>query len=126
MTEDGNVGYQVTAGVSVNRSVLPPCKVCGTQATGIHYGASTCEACKVRYHIYRGTPQHLLLQCSQMLPPLGCIIGYISQPALKINTTLLFCRMLAWFKNNYVQIYFMTGFYIFSMGCILIFSYFWE
>ena len=28
--------------------VLPPCKVCGAQATGFHYGANTCEACKVR------------------------------------------------------------------------------
>lgn len=29
--------------------VLPPCKVCGVQATGFHYGVNTCEACKVYY-----------------------------------------------------------------------------
>ena len=27
--------------------VLPPCRVCGAQATGFHYGVNTCEACKV-------------------------------------------------------------------------------
>ena len=26
-----------------------PCLVCGGFATGIHFGAVTCEACKVRY-----------------------------------------------------------------------------
>ena len=27
--------------------ILPPCQVCGDQASGYHYGANTCEACKV-------------------------------------------------------------------------------
>ena len=26
---------------------LPPCRVCGEKASGFHYGANTCEACKV-------------------------------------------------------------------------------
>lgn len=26
---------------------LPPCRVCGGRASGFHYGANTCEACKV-------------------------------------------------------------------------------
>lgn len=30
------------------RHTLPPCRVCGAQAKGFHYGANTCEACKVR------------------------------------------------------------------------------
>lgn len=28
--------------------LLPPCRVCGEKASGFHYGANTCEACKVR------------------------------------------------------------------------------
>ncbi|CAG5129844.1 unnamed protein product [Candidula unifasciata] len=32
--------------VSVVAGPLPPCRVCGEQAAGFHYGANTCEACK--------------------------------------------------------------------------------
>ena len=28
-------------------TVLPPCAVCGSKSSGFHYGANTCEACKV-------------------------------------------------------------------------------
>ena len=27
--------------------MLPPCRVCSEKASGFHYGANTCEACKV-------------------------------------------------------------------------------
>ena len=44
---------------------LPPCRVCGEKASGFHYGANTCEACKVmnvwhmlitRLKIYSSSP----------------------------------------------------------------------
>ena len=28
--------------------MLPPCVVCGDRSSGYHYGANTCEACKVK------------------------------------------------------------------------------
>ena len=31
---------------------LRPCEVCGAKASGIHFGAITCEACKVRRVVY--------------------------------------------------------------------------
>ncbi|GFN98744.1 nuclear receptor ror-gamma [Plakobranchus ocellatus] len=31
----------------VYSSPLPPCKICGGKASGLHYGVNTCEACKL-------------------------------------------------------------------------------
>ena len=28
-------------------TILPPCAICGSKSSGFHYGANTCEACKV-------------------------------------------------------------------------------
>ena len=28
-------------------TILPPCEICGSKSSGFHYGANTCEACKV-------------------------------------------------------------------------------
>lgn len=33
----------------IDPPMLPPCKVCGNAASGIHYGVITCEPCKVRH-----------------------------------------------------------------------------
>lgn len=30
---------------------LPPCRICGDKASGFHYGANTCEACKVVFSL---------------------------------------------------------------------------
>ena len=37
---------------TVYSSPLPPCKICGGKASGLHYGVNTCEACKVRLEDY--------------------------------------------------------------------------
>ena len=41
----------VTKGTSSKKGKNPidlrPCEVCGTKASGFHFGAITCEACKV-------------------------------------------------------------------------------
>jgi hypothetical protein len=28
------------------------CRVCGDKSTGIHYGVSTCEGCKVKFQLF--------------------------------------------------------------------------
>jgi len=50
----GTVSEGVVKNVVRRRHRLPPCRVCGDMASGFHYGANTCEACKVsqRYWSY--------------------------------------------------------------------------
>ena len=33
---------------------LPPCRVCGSTASGFHFGVITCEACKVNNFLRNG------------------------------------------------------------------------
>ena len=35
---------------SSREPILPPCRVCGNKASGLHYGVNTCEGCKVRFY----------------------------------------------------------------------------
>ena len=43
-----------------NMAALPPCSVCNQRASGYHYGANTCEACKVssKYTRHTGCNRH--------------------------------------------------------------------
>lgn len=36
----------------INKSNLPPCRVCDAPGAGFHYGVNTCEACKVGIFLY--------------------------------------------------------------------------
>ena len=43
-------------------TVLPPCEVCGHKSSGFHYGANTCEACKVKSNpYYSGGLSHIYI-----------------------------------------------------------------
>ena len=34
-----------------DKTMLPPCRVCGGSASGFHFGVITCEACKVNMQV---------------------------------------------------------------------------
>jgi hypothetical protein len=40
--------HKTNAGSTAPQPMLPPCRICGEKASGFHYGANTCEACKVQ------------------------------------------------------------------------------
>jgi len=41
---------QLAQSTSAVEPMLPPCRICSEKASGFHYGANTCEACKVSEH----------------------------------------------------------------------------
>ena len=41
--------------------ILPPCRVCGEKASGLHYGVNSCEACKVGTTITRTIYKHVVV-----------------------------------------------------------------
>lgn len=45
-TIDATPPASPTQSHSCETPLLPPCRVCGEKASGFHYGANTCEACK--------------------------------------------------------------------------------
>ena len=40
-------GGSSSSSSAASAPMLPPCRICGEKASGFHYGANTCEACKV-------------------------------------------------------------------------------
>ncbi|KAK6972627.1 nuclear receptor ROR-beta-like isoform X3 [Biomphalaria glabrata] len=48
--------------IDLKQHVLPPCRVCGDDGAGFHYGVNTCEACKGFFH--RSLKVHHLYKCS--------------------------------------------------------------
>jgi len=49
LTVDDNVSNQLPQRKQqvIAEPMLPPCRICSESASGFHYGANTCEACKV-------------------------------------------------------------------------------
>ena len=50
MMASRNLGIPLGPGTS---ALLPPCGVCGSSGTGYHYGAVTCNRCRVSYYSER-------------------------------------------------------------------------
>lgn len=48
LSRNNNNNRCLDSGVLLNDNLplLPPCRICGEKASGFHYGANTCEACK--------------------------------------------------------------------------------
>ncbi|CAG5131857.1 unnamed protein product [Candidula unifasciata] len=50
--KDNSISFRNNPKTFLNKSkhspaaVLPPCRICGARASGLHYGVNTCEACK--------------------------------------------------------------------------------
>ncbi|CAD5121733.1 DgyrCDS10210 [Dimorphilus gyrociliatus] len=61
--------------VLLKKTILPPCQICGSVATGFHYGANTCEACKIFFR--RSTLQYFKYQ--------KCIDEGMSRTRIKIG-----------------------------------------
>ena len=45
--DDSAAKWRPMGAAGKSEILLPPCRVCGDKASGFHYGANTCEACKV-------------------------------------------------------------------------------
>jgi hypothetical protein len=50
-TEDENPLPKRNGNCPPDGNLLPPCRVCDAKASGLHYGANTCEPCKVSYTV---------------------------------------------------------------------------
>lgn len=85
---------------------LPPCRVCGERASGLHYGVNTCEPCKVSFYQQLSlkhicvTPLQTMFQFETCRPV--CLVKEIIQnhgPTI-VNCTIMKYRVHTWRKEN--------------------------